>query len=147
LKHQKMQKGNPHSLTRNQHVFPVASLRRLADSSGSVSVLRKGWRRPKSLLIRNPIFCARRTWDHRSEYGYMRHIESRFQALASRIVGAYRALSEPECKFVTEFYALWRHRAIQRGKSEPDVSIRGVFPDNISEDQRERSWKEMATSS
>ena len=142
-----MQKGNPHSLTRNQHVFPVASLRRLADSSGSVSVLRKGWRRPKSLLIRNPIFCARRTWDHRSEYGYMRHIESRFQALASRIVGAYRALSEPECKFVTEFYALWRHRAIQRGKSEPDVSIRGVFPDNISEDQRERSWKEMATSS
>lgn len=136
MKYAKTQKGNPRSLTLDQHVFPVASLLRFADG-GSMSVLRKGWRQPKKLSPRNPIFCARRAWDQRSEHGYMRQIEGRFQALADRIVGGYRSLSEPECKIVTEFYALWRCRAIQRGKLEPDVPIKGLPPDNISEDQRE----------
>lgn len=102
-----------------------------------MSVLRKGWRQPKKLSPRNPIFCVRRAWDQRSEHGYMRQIEDRFQTLANRIVGGCRSLSEPECKIVTEYYALWRYRAIQRGKLEPDVPIRGLPHDKISEDQRD----------
>jgi hypothetical protein len=102
-----------------------------------VSVLRKGLRQPKKLAPQNPIFCARRAWDQRSEAGYMRHIEDRFQALADRIVDGNRSLSEPDCKVVTQFYALWRHRAIQRDTREADAPIRGLLPENLSEDQRE----------
>jgi len=138
MKYQKTQKGNPYSLTVDQHVFPVASLRRFADKGGSVWVTRRGWREPKKLSPRASIFCARRAWDQRSEYGYMRHIEGRFQALADRIVAGYRSLSAPECEAVTQFYALWRYRAIQREKVEPDVTIRGFLPDRtLSEDRME----------
>lgn len=131
------QKGNPHSLTLNGHVFPAASLFRFADGGG-VWVKRFGWHEPKKLSPGNPIFCGHRAWDQRSETGQMLRIEERFQALANRIVGGYGALSEAECNAVTEFYALWRHRAIERQARQPDITFgRGAPADNLTHDQRE----------
>ena len=137
MKYVETQKGNPHFLTIKQHVFPVASLRRFADDGGEVSVLYRGRRQPEKVSPRRRGFYALRAWDQRSEAGYMRQIEDRFQALANRIVGGHRSLNESECKVVTDFYALWRHRAIARENQEPDVPIRGFLPDNLSDDQRE----------
>jgi hypothetical protein len=72
----------------------------------------------------------------------MLRIENRFQALADRIVGGYRSLSDTECKSVTEFYALWRHRALERQVRQPDVPFPGALPaDNLTVDQREKAEK------
>jgi hypothetical protein len=78
----KPQKGNPHRLTVNQHVYPAWSIERFADTTGKVEV----WLRRSDKTFRaspdNPLFCARRTWDQRAESGYMKAIEDEFQILA-----------------------------------------------------------------
>lgn len=141
MKYAKAQKGNPNRLAINQHVFPVASLRRFANGGG-VWVKRMGWLKPRKLSLRDPIFCAQRGWDQRSESGYPLQIERRFQALADRIEAGYCSLNETECNTVTEFYALWRHRAFEREFRQPDVTPRVPFPgDSLTQDQREKIEK------
>jgi hypothetical protein len=73
-------RNNLHGLTIKGHVVPVASLRRFAGPTGFVSVLRREWPSPKSLRPTNPMFCADRAWNHRSENVLKKSIEEPFQA-------------------------------------------------------------------
>jgi hypothetical protein len=59
------QKGNPHRLTREQHVIPVATLRRFAQVDGRVEVhLRDG--RIVMLEADDQLFCVERLWETRT---------------------------------------------------------------------------------
>ena len=141
MKYTKTQKTNRHQLTIDQHVFPVASLRRFGDGH-RVWVRRVGWPQTKKLSVENDIFCAHRCWDQRSESGYPLQIERRFQALADRITAGHRSLSEVESNSVTEFYALWLHRAIERQMVQPDLIPKIPLPrDSLTQDQREKIEK------
>lgn len=137
-KHEKPQKGNPHRLTVMQHVFPAKSIERFADIEGNVVVadaLRKHVRPAKPGDL---IFCARRAWDQRAEAGYMRHIESAFQALADKIIdGVVSEIGEAEKRVVNDFYSLWYVRARRRNLKEQEVQMKGVTGENLTPDQAE----------
>lgn len=107
---ERTQKGNPHRLTREQHVIPVATLRRFALADGRVEVhLRDG--RITKLPVDDQLFCVERLWDQRAEAGYMKGIEAEFQALVSELeAGRTNPLSNAEHRCVTRFWGLWHWR-------------------------------------
>jgi len=141
----KPQKGNPHQLTINQHVYPARSIERFADTAGTVEV----WLRRNSKTFRaspdNPLFCARRTWDQRAESGYMKAIEDEFQILADRIANGGAMLTTDESLAASRFFILWQLRAQQKHNPIGDAPVTGVAPDPLTKDQRERLERLGAT--
>jgi hypothetical protein len=87
-RHEKPQKKNRRFLTVNQHVFPLASIARFANTEGRVSLhdlARSKVRFPKP---DHDIFCAKRAWDQRAERGYMKEIEDEFKASPRKLLMA-----------------------------------------------------------
>ena len=62
---ERTQKGNPHRLTREQHIIPAATLRRFTQSDGRVEVHFRDGRIAK-LPVNDQLFCVDRLWDQRS---------------------------------------------------------------------------------
>ncbi len=85
-KFEKPQKGNPHRLPVKQHVLPRDSIARFADGTGMVCLFDKVRNKARQAKSDDDIFCAKRVWDRRAEFGYMKGIEDAFQGLASEIV-------------------------------------------------------------
>lgn len=75
----KPQKGNPHKLTINQHIFPKACISRFARENGTVQVRRKCGEQDQWVTPGNSYFCARRLWDQKAEAVFMKAIEDRYQ--------------------------------------------------------------------
>lgn len=123
----KPQKGNPHRLTINQHIIPAASLARFSDIDGKVRVRRHGVLDDLNLLPKNPFFCAMRRWDQKSEAGYMKDIEDRFQRLCTDIItNNLPHLISSQHEIVTEYYILWSHRHHYNTIPIPDQSLNRV---------------------
>lgn len=138
-KYEKPQKGNPHRLTVNQHIFPTRSIERFADDAGTVSLndMRRGFlRRAKPT---DDIFCAQRAWDQRAESGYMKEIEDQFQRVAVDVLGgAIANITEDNKLVVSRFYALWYFRARQRLLPMQAVEMKGVTSSrSYTKDERE----------
>jgi hypothetical protein len=137
----KPQKGNPHRLTINQHVYPARSIEGFAGTTGKVEV----WLRRNDKTFRaspdNPLFCARRNWDQRAESGYMKAIEDEFQILADRIANGGATLTAEESLAASKFFILWQLRAQQKHNPVGDAPVTGVAPDPLTKDQREQLEK------
>lgn len=127
MKYEKTQKGNPHNLTINQHVFPAASISRFIDSKGCVSVY---YFHTKSKIVLKPdnqVFCAKRVWDQRAESGYMKNIEDDFQLLASSIANnRLNRIGFHEKNVIDKFYSLWCIRSIHKKNPVNDANISGI---------------------
>lgn len=141
------QRGNPHRLTVKQHVFPVASIRRFCTSDGRVSVKLLQKNKVVSLFPEDILFCARRTWDQRSEQGFMRQVENSFQELADAILNQNSKqikLEQHENRVVSHFYSLCRLRAEARQSPAPDVQVEGVLLGKVltkdEEEILEKNW-------
>lgn len=140
---EKPQKGNPHQLTVNQHVFPVRSIERFTGEDKRVCVYLKS----KNISFRvgpdHEIFCAKRTWDQRAESGYMKDIENKFQAIAEDILkGSIKEIGIEEARAINDFWILWYLRAEHRNKPLPDTVLNGIKGDpTIDKDQQERLEK------
>jgi hypothetical protein len=136
--YEKPQRKNPHRLTVNQHVFPSLSIARFADGSGHVCVCdiaRKYVRRTKP---DDPIFGAKRAWDHRAERGYMKSIEDAFQALAVKIIGGVvLEIDDANKRAVNDFYALWYARSWHRHLPQQEIQMKGVTGGGLTMDQEE----------
>jgi len=140
MHHETTQRGNPHGLTINQHVFPVASIARFTQENGLVSVYLHEQRKTISCSPKNDLFCAKRVWNQTSEHGFMGRIESGFQKLANHILngGIGHSLDPTECKIVSQFYALCRLRTEARQASPQDAQMKGVIPGSeLTKDQEE----------
>ncbi|MGI1679463.1 MAG: DUF4238 domain-containing protein [Cellvibrionaceae bacterium] len=95
----------------NQHTFPAKSIQRFTDSKGCVELYRIPSRNVFPAAPNNKIFCRRRVWDQRSEQGYGKHIEDRFQALVDYVVTQNLIHLPPEAhRIIGEFYTLWKLR-------------------------------------
>jgi hypothetical protein len=134
-------KGNPRQFTINQHVFPVASFRRFTNDRGLVMV--RCFHRPRDLTLHptNPMFCAQRAWDERTEKGLMRDIEDRFQALADEITGGRQVLGPTELGVVSRFYALCRVRGQHRASPTPNMRSPDIKGDALTLEQQEHLEK------
>ena len=138
-KYEKPQKGNPHRLTVNQHVFPVRSIARFTNDDGTVSLndMSRGLlRRAKPT---DEVFCAKRAWDQRAESGYMKSIEDEFQELADDVLnGSLLRIRNDKNLVVSQFYSLWYMRARHRDLPTQSVKLNGVTEGrNLTKDERE----------
>ena len=128
MNYEKTQKGNPHSLTINQHIFPVKSIERFADHTGMVDVYLKNNNKRIKIRPDDNLFCARRIWDQRAEYGFMKEIEDKFQTLADRIInGETTEIDNADKKIVNDFFGLWNIRAHNKNLPMDNQKIKGVI--------------------
>lgn len=139
MSHERTQRGNPHRLTINQHVFPAASIARFTQEDGLVSVYLREHRKTVRLSPTNVLFCARRVWNQASEQGFMKKIEDAFQVLADCILDHTFDLGPAENRIASQFYALCRLRAEAKRVSRPDVQLKGVLPGNALTKNEEES--------
>jgi hypothetical protein len=132
------QEGNPHRLTVNQHVFPRASIQRFTDTDGFVEIFLTKQKRLLRLKSNNPIFCAQRAWDQKTEAGVGKRIEDRFQALACAIErGTVATIGILEKRIVEEFFSLWRTRQRFRLNRLQDIHLNGIAGEALTKDQQE----------
>jgi hypothetical protein len=131
------QKGNPHRLTREQHVIPVATLRRFSQVDGRVEVhLRDG--RIVMLEADDQLFCVERLWDQRAETGYMKKIEDEFQALVDELQsGRSGSLTSDEHRCITRFWGLWHWRNRFIDSPLEDTQLNGIAGESLTLDQKE----------
>jgi len=126
------------SLVKNQHVFPAKSIERFCNSNGHVQVWRLKSENTFPTGPRNNIFCVTRVWDQRSEQGYGKRIEDRFQALIEYVLANdLKSLPLEGHKTATEFYALWCLRSkIESYDKYAEGNLVGVTGNNLSEEQK-----------
>jgi len=139
MRHPRPQKGNPHKLVINQHIFPRKSISRFTNKHGMVEVFHNGLQKTLNLKPNNNLFCANRAWDQRSELGYMKGIEDAFQSLVSRIVEREEfTLREEENRVALSFLALWELRHSHHINPIGDVELVGIHPgDVLAKDEEE----------
>ena len=125
------QPGNPHGLTRDQHVLPRASIARFAGPDGFVECccLPNG-----DTVRRHPkhhMFCADRVWNQHAESGgTTTHVETAFKFLVDRIESGQLTQLDPEDHIaVTKFFGLVIAREQLRDERPDDL----VTPDSTSQ--------------
>lgn len=125
------QKGNPHRLVVNQHVYPKASIDRFVDGGGvDLLDLKRGIRR--RARSRDPVFCAVRAWDNMAETGFMKRTEDVFQTVARRVlVSPFDSLSADDFAAIRTFYAMWHARAERRHLTHQSISLKGILPGEV----------------
>lgn len=134
MRYPKPQKGNPHKLTIDQHIFPRACIARFVGESGTVQVRRRSGGPDMWLTPKSSYFCARRLWDQNAETVFMKLIEDRYQDVAKRIVaGEVTTLDGVMAEAVTELYLLWTLRHERYLNPLPDIKL------NMVKSEREMS--------
>ncbi len=132
------QKGNPHKLTINQHVFPKKSIDRFSDDNGLVQLFRKDGAKVIRVSSTNGLFCAKRVWDQGTEAGIGKRIEDRFQALVDSILlGHTSVIGHFEKTVVEDFFSLWRTRQKLRAEGLEDFKLEGIEGDSLTKDEQE----------
>ena len=145
-----MPQPNPHQLTKKQHVFPEASLKRFLNDKGFVNV---GWSNGKS-GYRKPghsMFLSGGAWEQRSETS-SHEVETEFQNLANKIFGnTVNSLNTEQSKIATEMASIWlsrwylkhnRSRDIELDMAPPEVTSKS-FPEGFDsrDDYRDAAEK------
>lgn len=124
---EKTQKGNPHSLTVNQHCFPVKSIERFT-KDGVVEVLRLGEGKIFQAKPNNKVFCAKRAWDQRAEQGFMKEIEDAYQNVIGELLSSdIPKLSEAHNEKITDMYLLWSIRYRRSKQPLGRIKIKGAI--------------------
>jgi hypothetical protein len=110
MKHQPVQKGNPHQLVVRQHIFPKRSIERYCDKFSTVAILMLPDLKQLPVKPKNPVFCVERLWDEGTEKGCGKRIEDEFQAVVERVLKGTNPDPVYDSQILTEFYFLWRIR-------------------------------------
>jgi hypothetical protein len=132
------QKGNPHKLTINQHVFPRKGIDRFSNDKGLVQLCIKDVAKVIRVSSKNSLFCAKRVWDQGTEAGMGKAIEDRFQALVDSIlVGHTSAIGYFEKAVVEDFFSLWRTRQKFRAEGLDDFKLEGIEGNFLTKDEQE----------
>jgi hypothetical protein len=138
IKAEPVQKGNPHQLIVKQHIFPRQSLSRFAEN-GRVAVRYVGKQEENRVKTENPLFCAKRAWDQRSETLLSHDTEQSFAKLVDKLVaGAVTSLTEEMNEVVTDFQELCYVRYDAHLNRQPDTGFAGVSGnEDLMPDQQE----------
>jgi hypothetical protein len=136
---EKPQNSNPHGLTIKQHIFPVKSILRFANTDGKVCVYLKSENKQFYADSNNELFCAKRVWNQRAETGWMKDIEGQFQELADAILtDRILDIDVKEAEKISSFFVLWYLRATYRFNPPADAQLNCINGDpSLSKDQQE----------
>jgi len=134
------QRGNPHRLVVRQHVLPLKSVARFADSDGLVDVRLPLGAKNFRVSPRNSLFCARRVWNQRAKTSFMKEIEDRFQETVDmlRVVMGNR-IGPRANEAITEFFLLWMLRAEHRLAPTTDAKLSEIssLEHDVTQDEDE----------
>ncbi|MCR4471146.1 DUF4238 domain-containing protein [Burkholderia sp. SCN-KJ] len=135
-----VQPGNPHQLTRKQHIFPRASIERFRNRNAGITAIHVALnRRIANVDASDKLFCANHVWDQRAEGGFGANIERDFQSLAERLIAGDTRWLSLNHRLITRFYALWEGRAQYADKPEPAVKFNaGRGTPGMAKDFKER---------
>ena len=93
-------------ITKNQHIYPTAILKRFTGTTGMVSSYLVGHRKHLDLKPDAKPFCSKkRVWDQRAEAGWMKQIEDEFSQELSQTVDKGLPITTG---IATRFYYLWK---------------------------------------
>lgn len=137
---ERTQRRNPHKLTVKPHIFPAKSIARFAES-GIVDFYDLVHSKRRPARPDDQIFCARRSWNHGAEHGFMKAIESAFQELVEPLAPGTKAeFDSSQSDLISEFFGLWSARAqwrqLPQQLIEPSTEIIGTRRD-YTEDELE----------
>lgn len=123
---------------KNQHVLPAKSIERFSNKKGHVQVRRLKSVNTFSTGLKNNIFCVERIWDQRSEQGYGKRIEDRFQSLIEYSLNHQLMHLPPEGhEIASEFYALWCLRSkIESYDEQAEGNLVGVTGSKLTDEQK-----------
>jgi hypothetical protein len=126
------------SLVDNQHVLPAKSIERFCNSQGHVQVRRHKSDNSFPASPKNNIFCVKRVWDQRSEQGYGKNIEDKFQSLIQYVLHNNFGHLPPEGhKIASEFYTLWCLRSkIESYDELAEGNVVGVTGSKLTDEQK-----------
>lgn len=134
-----IQPGNPHCLTRRQHLFPAMSIKRLYEDGGVDVFIISEMKRVR-LKADNDIFTTNRAWDHVAEHK-TKSIESRFQQIVDDALSktSTHILDSEVCSNVSAFYGLLINRENIADNRRQDAPFNGVegLSDKYSQDTYE----------
>jgi len=124
-----MSQANPHPLTKRQHVFPEASLKRFLNDKGFLHVAcldgKLGYKKPG-----NKMFLSGRAWEQRSEESSHK-VETSFQKLASAIAGnTVNSLNAEQFKTAAEMMSVWLSRWYLKHNQSQDIKL-GMAPPEV----------------
>jgi hypothetical protein len=136
------QSGNPHQITYNQHVFPARSIGRFAGINRTVEVYDRIRSCKRKAASNDVIFCAQRSWDERSEKGYMKEIEADFQNLVSMVTSNAITFNSEQIAIINKFFWLWYFRARRRLLERQEIQLNAVSAESRhTKDDEERLEK------
>jgi hypothetical protein len=123
-------------------VWPLESIVRFTDGNGIVCLFDKVRNKVRQAKPDDDIFCAKRVWDRRAEFGYMKAIEDAFQELASEIItGTITAIDDGQKEKIDAFFALWKMRADYKTADGGAISFNDVTGAKWTPDQEEQFEK------
>jgi hypothetical protein len=140
MKRNKIQKGNPHKLTIYQHTFPRACIARFGNKDGFVDTYLIKDKKKIPLDPKNPLFCAEKAWDQKSEKGYIEDIEKPYNNFAQSILsGEITLLNIDNHKIISDMFALWCVRSYYKLNSTKDKKLNGIIgvARHITQDSQE----------
>ena len=140
-KFEKTQPGNPHGLTVNQHIFPRSCISRFENADDRVEVKRVGnFQNTFTAVAEDPMFCARRVWDQRTETLHSKSIESTYARIADELAeGRLASLDSNRNEAISHFYDLCKDRYEATCNPHPDVKVGDVLGDpQLDKDKQER---------
>jgi hypothetical protein len=131
--------GNPHQITKRQHVLPKASIQRFADGDGLVDCYLLKDCKIRRVPPGADVFCASRVWDHGAEAGpTTKRVEDTFQDLVDKIVcRQLHTLDASENETATAFFALMIAREETRRSRPEAVSFPGRSGHDLSLEEQE----------
>lgn len=109
--YEKISKGNPFRLTKEQHFIPKASIERFT-SNDKIIIKQLKTKNKKTVQVNSndDIFKVKRLWSQFAESGYMKEIEEKFQKLVDLIISNNVKLTKKENEIIWEMFLLWKHR-------------------------------------
>ncbi|MCA1325788.1 hypothetical protein [Herbaspirillum sp. alder98] len=133
-----VQKGNPHGLTKNQHIFPKKGLERFAVAD-FVHVILISNPNPFRVSTKHEIFCAYRAWDQKAEKLDGKGVEDDFAKLADQVVsGEVQELDASMNMVAVDFWDLMNERYKAHITPLEDVTFPGTTANNLTIDQQEQ---------
>ncbi|WP_039853324.1 hypothetical protein [Magnetospirillum fulvum] len=142
MKYEKCSKDNPNKLTIKQHVIPVESLKRFAGDDGCVQVR---WAKENKILTlkpKNEFFILSRVWDERSESGWMKRIEDRFQDMAENVLsGQIEFIAGDHAWTLAQYFSLLYWRSRQKRQIKTEIQINDLSGTHLTLEEEERLEK------
>lgn len=126
MKPEPTQKGNPHQLTRWQHLFPKRSIGRFCNERGVVDLKMSQLGKRRSAKPTDKIFCVERVWNEQAENGYGKYIEDEFQKVVDRVLRDNSPIFPSENMVITKFYSLWNVRHYWSKIHMDDEPLKGI---------------------